>query len=183
VPGPSLQSRTIVLGVSGSIAAYKSADLVRRFQDAGAQVTCVMTSCAGQFITPLTLSALSGQPVRQDPFNETLSAMEHLRLAAACDAVVVAPCTAQLISQLTAGAASDLLTALILTTRKPVFLAPAMHEPMWTHPATQKNVHVCRSYGYTFIGPVDGPLASGKGGAGRMEEPLKIVAQVATALK
>lgn len=178
---PALANREIVLGVSGSIAAYKAADLVRRFRDAGAGVTCVMTPSAARFITPLTLSALSGRPVHHDVLDETSWDMAHLSLSKGADAVVVAPCTAHLLSQLAAGQAGDLLTALLLAARVPVFLAPAMHEPMWTHPACQKNAAACRSHGYRFIGPVRGALASGAGW-GRMEEPDRIVEQVAAAL-
>ncbi len=182
-PTPSLKGREIVLGVTGSIAAYKAAELVRRFRDAGAGVTCVMTPAAARFITPLTLGALSGRPVQQDVFDEKLWAMAHLRLAKEADAVVIAPCTAEHLALLAAGHAGDLLTALVLTTRKPVFIAPALHEPMWTHAATQKNVHLCKDYGYRFIGPVQGPLASGDEGWGRLEDPVKIVAEVAKNLK
>jgi phosphopantothenoylcysteine decarboxylase/phosphopantothenate--cysteine ligase len=178
----SLKGREIVLGVTGSIAAYKAAELVRRFKDAGAGVTCVMTPAATRFITPLTLGALSGRAVQQDVFDEKLWSMAHLRLAKEADAVVVAPCTAEHLALLAAGHAGDLLTALVLTTRKPVFVVPALHEPMWTHPATQKNVRACKDYGYRFIGPVKGPLASGDTGWGRMEEPVKTVAAVAAAL-
>lgn len=179
----SLKGREIVLGVTGSIAAYKAADLTRRFQDAGARVTCVMTPGAAKFITPLTLAALSGRPVAQDVFDTTLWNMAHLKLAKQADAVVVAPCTAEHLSAFAAGRSDDLISALLLAVRKPVFLAPALHEPMWTHPAVKKNVALCQSYGYKFIGPVKGPLASGDTGWGRMEDPLKIVAAVSTALK
>ncbi|MGQ0645803.1 MAG: flavoprotein [Elusimicrobiota bacterium] len=182
MPAVSLKGREIVLGVSGSIAAYKSAELVRRFQDAGAGVTCVLTPSAARFITPLTLSALSGRPARQDVLDASVWDMAHLSLAKDADAVVAAPCTADLLSELAAGRANTLLAALVLAAKIPVFLAPAMHEPMWTHPATQKNVKACSSYGYTLIGPARGPLASGGSGWGRMEEPVRIVAAVAKAL-
>ena len=99
------------------------------------------------------------------------------------NAIVAAPCTAEHLALLAGGHSGDLLTALVLTTRKPVFIAPALHEPMWTHPAAQKNVKLCKDYGYRFIGPVKGPLASGDTGWGRMEDPLKIVAEVAKHLK
>ena len=178
----SLKNREIVLGVTGSIAAYKAADLVRRFRDAGAGVTCVLTEAAARFITPLTLAALSGRPVGRDIFDDKLWSLAHLGLAKTADAVVVAPCTAEHLSLLAAGSGRDLLTALILATRAPVFLVPALHEPMWTHPATQKNVRACREYGYRFVGPVKGPLASGDTGLGRMEETDKIVSAVAEQL-
>ena len=179
----SLKGREIVLGVTGSIAAYKAADLTRRFLDAGARVTCVMTHGATKFITPLTLSALSGRPVAQDVFDTALWNMAHLKLAKEADAVVVAPCTAEHLSAFAAGRSEDLISALLLAVRKPVFLAPALHEPMWTHPAVKKNVAACKEYGYRFLGPVKGPLASGDTGWGRMEDPLKIVATVGAALK
>ena len=180
---PSLKGREIVLGVTGSVAAYKAADLVRRFREAGAGVTCVMTEAAARFVQPLTFAALSGRPVARDAFDYRWWTMAHLSLAKTADAVVVAPCTAEHLSRFAAGSAGDLLGALLLATRKPVFLAPALHEPMWTHPATQKNVRACREYGYRFIGPTKGPLASGDEGLGRMEDPLKIVAEVAKQLK
>jgi phosphopantothenoylcysteine decarboxylase/phosphopantothenate--cysteine ligase len=172
----------IVLGVAGSIAAYKAAEVARRFQDRGAGVTCVMTASAAKFITPLTLSALTGRPAHHDLFDESLWKMAHLTLSKKADAVVVAPCSANLLAKLAAGAADDLLTALVLASRAPVFLAPAMHEPMWTHPATKKNVAACASYGYILLGPVKGPLASGDSGWGRMEEPVKIVEAVVSHL-
>jgi phosphopantothenoylcysteine decarboxylase / phosphopantothenate---cysteine ligase len=108
--------------------------------------------------------------------------MAHLSLSKSADAVLVAPCSANTLAKLAAGQADDLLTALALASRAPVFLAPAMHEPMWTHPATKKNVAACRSYGYRLIGPVRGPLASGDTGWGRLEDPVKIVEAVAAHL-
>ncbi|HRY29033.1 MAG TPA: flavoprotein [Elusimicrobiota bacterium] len=179
---PSLRKREIVLGVTGSIAAYKAAELARRFQDGGARVTCVMTATATKFIAPLTLSALTGRPAAQDMFDQKLWNMSHLSLAQTADAVVVAPCSANVIGKLAAGLADDLLTTLVLAAQVPVFIAPAMHKAMWDHPATRKNVETCRSYGYRFVGPVEGPLASGASGVGRMEEPSRIVETVAAAL-
>jgi phosphopantothenoylcysteine decarboxylase / phosphopantothenate---cysteine ligase len=182
VSSPPLQHREIILGVSGSIAAYKAAELARRFQEAGAGVTCVLTPSAARFVTPLTFSALTGRPAHHDLFDQSIWDMAHLALAKKVHAVVVAPCTADVLASLAAGRSDDLLTALVLATRSPVFLAPAMHEPMWTHPATRKNTLTCRSYGYRIIGPVKGPLASGDGGWGRMEEPAQIVKTVSAAL-
>jgi phosphopantothenoylcysteine decarboxylase/phosphopantothenate--cysteine ligase len=180
---PDLRNRSIVLGVTGSIAAYKAAELVRRLQDAGAGVTCVMTDAATKFVAPLTFAALSGRPVALDAFDTSLWNMAHLALAKESDAILIAPCTAEHLSRFATGSAGDLLSALVLATRKPVFLAPALHEPMWTHAATQKNARACRDYGYTIIGPVKGAFASGETGMGRMEDPEKIVAAVATSLK
>lgn len=176
-----LQGREIVLGVTGSVAAYKAADIARRFQDMGAGVTCVLTEAAARFIPPLTLSALTGRPAYQDMFDERLWHMGHLTLAKT-DAVLVAPCTADALSQLAQGGAGTLLTALILATRAPVFIAPAMHEPMWTHPATQNNVKICKSWGYSFIGPVKGPLASGPEGWGRLADASDILNEVSRRL-
>ncbi len=178
MPQTPLKNREIVLGVTGSIAAYKAADLVRRFQEAGANVTCVMTTSAAEFITPLTLTTLSKRPVLQDMFDRSNKEITHVSLAHRIDAIVAAPCTAHLIAQLAAGFCGDLLTTLILASRVPVFLAPAMHEPMWLHPATKKNAGICRGYGYHLIGPVKGASASGEQGLGRLEEPVKIVEQV-----
>ena len=179
---PRLRNREIILGVTGSVAAYKAAEIVRRFREEGAGVTCVMTESAARFVTPLTFSTLSGRPVARDAFDDKLRVMAHLALAKNADAVLVAPCTAEHLAAFAAGRAGDLLSALLLATRKPVFIAPAMHEPMWTHPATQKNVRACRDYGYRFIGPVKGAFASGDTGLGRLEDPAKIVAAVTAAL-
>lgn len=178
---PRLDQKRIVLGVSGGIAAYKAADVVRRLRDLGATVDCVMTESAARFITPLTLAALSQRPVHHTLFDPSGSS-SHLELAEKADAVVVAPCTANRLSLLAAGAAGDLLTTLVLAARCPVFLVPAMHESMWTHPATQKNVETCKSFGYRLIGPARGPLASGGEGEGRLEDPLRIAQCVADSL-
>lgn len=181
MPG-TLKGREILLGVSASIAAYKAAELVRLFRQAGAGVSCVLTPAAAKFITPLTLSALSGKPTGQDVLDENEWGMAHLSLAKSADAVVIAPCTADFLAQLAAGSADNLLSAAVLVTRAPVFIAPAMHEPMWTHPATQRNVKTCLGFRYQFIGPVKGPLASGDSGLGRMEDPAQIVSHIMDAL-
>lgn len=172
----ALKNKRILLGITGSVAAYKSADLARRFVESGAQVTCVMTDAAQRFITPLTLGALTHERVFTDLFDAGGWNMSHLALAQV-EAVVVAPCSADFLSALAQGRADSLLSALCLATRARVLLAPAMHEPMWTHPATQKNVGLCRDYGYQFIGPEKGSLASGEG-IGRMADPSNIVAGV-----
>lgn len=177
-----LKGREILLGVSASIAAYKAAELVRLLRKAGAEVNCVLTPAAAKFITPLTLSALSGRPTQQDVLDEKVWSMAHLSLAKSADAVLIAPCTADFLAQLASGASDNLISACVLATRAPVFIAPAMHEPMWTHPATQRNVKTCREFGYRFIGPVDGPLASGDSGMGRMEDPARLVSLLTEAL-
>lgn len=176
------RGREILLGVTASIAAYKAAELVRLLRKAGSAVNCVLTPAATKFITPLTLSALSGRPTYQDALDEMAWSMAHLSLAKSADAVLIAPCTADFLAQLASGAADNLLSACVLVTRAPVFIAPAMHEPMWTHPATQRNVKICREFGYRFIGPVEGALASGDSGLGRMEDPAQIVSFLSEAL-
>lgn len=178
-----LRGREIVLGVTGSIAAYRAAEVLRRLQDAGAGVTAVLTPGAEKFITPVTFQALTGRPVATDPFDVEDGRMPHLTLGKGADAVLIAPCTAQTLSGLAAGDAGGLLGAIVLTTRAPVFLAPAMHEPMWTHPATRRNVKICESYGYRILGPARGALASGDSGLGRLEEPARIVDALVRALR
>jgi phosphopantothenoylcysteine decarboxylase/phosphopantothenate--cysteine ligase len=180
--GVNLKGREIVIGVTGSIAAYKAAELVRRFKASGAEVSCVTTPSALKFIPALTLQALSGRPVGQELFDTSLWKAAHLELAKSADAVVIAPCSANTLARLAHGVSDDLLSCLVLTTKAPVFIAPAMHETMWTHDATQKNAGICRGYGYKLIGPIRGPLAFGDMGWGRMEDPKRIVETVAQSL-
>lgn len=131
----------VLLGISGGISAYKSADLVRRLIERGAEVRVVMTQAAQAFITPLTLQALSGHPVRTDLLSpEAEAGMDHIALARWADQVLIAPATADLIARLACGLADDLLTTLVLATEAPVAIAPAMNHQMWAHPATQENV-------------------------------------------
>ncbi|MEK7746902.1 MAG: flavoprotein [Elusimicrobiota bacterium] len=171
--GPA-RTRRVVLGVSGSIAAYKACEVVRALTEGGAQVRCVMTPNALRFITPLTLSALSRNPVVSDLFDPGLWDMAHLSLAGWAQRIVIAPATAGLLSRLAAGSAQGVLESLILAARCPVALAPAMDTEMWEHPATRANVERLRGFGYSIWGPVDGPLASGRRGPGRMMEPAEI---------
>ncbi len=178
----SLSGRTIVLGVSGSVAAYKAADIARRLMDAGAQVTAVLTAGAQKFITPLTFTALTGRPALTEAFLLPTGTMPHLELAKSTAAVLVAPASANTLARLAGGLADDLLASILLVTRAPVFLAPAMHEPMWTHPATQRNVETLKGFGYTILGPATGALASGDQGTGRLLEPDVIVAELVRSL-
>ncbi|HOW28139.1 MAG TPA: flavoprotein [Elusimicrobiota bacterium] len=173
----------IVLCISGSIAAYKSAEIVRCFRRKKADVTCVLTPAARHFVTPLTLSTLTGRPVPQDMFAEPLWNMAHLSLTEKADAILMAPASADLLAKLAHGLADDLPSTLALAASQPVFIAPAMHEGMWLHPATQANVGLCKGYGYRFIGPARGEMASGVVGMGRLEEPALIVDAVLSALK
>jgi phosphopantothenoylcysteine decarboxylase/phosphopantothenate--cysteine ligase len=176
-----LSNKRILLGVTGGIAAYKSAELVRRLREVGAEVRVVMTAGATQFITPLTLQALSGQPVRTAVFDaEAEAAMGHIELARWADAVLIAPATANTLARLAQGLADDLLSTLCLATRAPLLVAPAMNQVMWEHSATQANIAILRERGVQICGPGIGGQACGEVGPGRMLEPPELVAALAT---
>lgn len=182
-----LAGKTIVLGVTGGIAAYKAAELCRALIKEGASVRVVMTRAAQQFITPLTLQTLSGHPVGIDLFDLGREAPDsgigHIQLADEADLVVVAPATADSIARFAAGMADDLLAAVLLATRAPVLLAPAMNVNMWENPLTQENLaRLVRTGRVTTVGPDRGELACGWIGAGRLIEPDQIVAAVIAAL-
>lgn len=171
----TLAHKRIVLGITGSIAAYKAAVLTRRLVEAGADVQVVMTESAGQFITPMTLAALSGHPVRSSLWDETAELnMGHIELARWADLIVIAPATADTLARLVQGRADDLLTTLCLASEADVMVAPAMNHVMWAHPATQANVAALIARDVDFIGPADGELAERESGAGRMVEPEAI---------
>ncbi len=174
-----LSGKQIVLGVSGGIAAYKSADLVRRLSERGAEVRVVMTSGAQEFVTPLTFQAVSGYPVSTtllDPAAE--AAMGHIELARWADLVLIAPASANTLSRLAQGSANDLLGTLCLATEAPIFVAPAMNRVMWANPAVQRNTRQLVNDGVSVIGPAQGEQACGEVGKGRMSEPLEIVAHL-----
>jgi phosphopantothenoylcysteine decarboxylase/phosphopantothenate--cysteine ligase len=180
----TLAGKRVVLGVSGGIAAYKAAELCRLFVKAGATVRVILTEAAAHFITPLTLQTLSGHPVAQSLFDPTEeSQIGHIRLADECDLLVVAPATADVIARIAAGLAGDLLAAVVLASRAPVLLAPAMNVNMWENPLTQANLG--RLLGpdgggrFRTVGPDRGPLACGWVGAGRLIEPPEILAAAA----
>ena len=174
--GPLDQQR-IVLGVTGGIAAYKSPDLVRRLQDAGADVRVVMTPSATRLVAPTVFQAVSGHPVRSELWDDAAeAAMGHIELARWAELVLIAPATAHLMSQLASGSAGNLLTTLCLATSAPVVLAPAMNQAMWRHAATQANRATLESRGVRCIGPASGSQACGDVGPGRMVEPADIVA-------
>ncbi|MHB0887866.1 bifunctional phosphopantothenoylcysteine decarboxylase/phosphopantothenate--cysteine ligase CoaBC [Acidithiobacillus sp.] len=178
-----LAGKRILLGVSGSIAAYKSPDLVRALRAAGAEVRVALSAAAAEFVAPLTLQAVSGQPVRTALFaaaEET--AMDHIRLARWADACLLAPITAHGLARLAQGLADDLISTIVLATRAPVFLAPAMNVQMWEHPATRRNCAALRTDGVHFLGPESGSLACGEEGEGRMLAPERIVAELRLAL-
>ena len=171
-----LRGKNIVLGVCGSIAAYKSAFLVRLLVKAKANVQVVMTPDAVNFITPLTLSTLSKKPVLTEYFDvETGSWNNHVELGLWADIIVIAPVSANTLAKLATGICDNLLSAVYLSARCPVFLAPAMDLDMWAHPATQSNVEKVKSYGNVIVPPGNGELASGLQGEGRMAEPEEIV--------
>lgn len=174
-----MYGQRIVLGVTGGIAAYKAAELVRRLREAGADVRVVMTRGAQAFVTPLTFQALSGHPVHTELLDEAAEAgMGHIELARWADTVLIAPATADCIARLANGLAGDLLTTLCLATTAPLVLAPAMNQQMWRHPATAHNLTVLRERGVRCIGPDEGSQACGDSGPGRMAEPAAIVAEL-----
>jgi phosphopantothenoylcysteine synthetase/decarboxylase len=172
--------RTIVLGVTGSIAAYKAADIASQLVKAGHTVHCVMTSAATQFITPLTLETLSRQPVTTELFAPREWNPTHVAIADVADLLLVAPATADIIAKLALGLADDALssTALALRPEAKVVIAPAMNGKMWLHPATQANVATLKARGVEFIGPDKGLLACGYEGIGRLWPADKIVEHV-----
>jgi len=179
-----LRDERVLLGVSGGIAAYKAAELVRRLRDAGAQVRVVMTDGAKRFITPLTLQALSGNPVRDSLWDEGAeAAMGHIELARWATRVLVAPATADTLARLAHGHADDLLSTLVLATAAPVAVAPAMNQQMWAHPATQANVALLRGRGVQVFGPGAGDQACGEVGPGRLLEPDELVSALASQVR
>ncbi len=172
-----LTGRHVVLGVTGSIAAYKAVALLRRLTERGAQVTVVMTAAAKRFVAPLTFQALSGRPVYDDLFDPRDEIL-HLSLAQAADLFLIAPATADTLARLAAGSANDLLSSLALAARCPVLLAPAMDAVMWEHPLVQRNLEALRGIGVGVIPPESGPLASGLVGPGRLAAEDAILAAV-----
>src|SRR5271165_4804844 len=178
-----ISAARVLLVIGGGIAAYKSLELIRRLRDQGASVQVVMTASAREFITPLSASTLSGQPVRHDLFSLTDKALiGHIELSRSADLVVVAPATANLLARMTGGLADDLATTLLLATDKRVLVAPAMNVRMWLHPATQRNIDQLKADGVAFVGPDEGPMACGEYGPGRMAEPTAIVEAIEAAL-
>ena len=176
-PGFPIDGNRVLLCVCGGIAAYKSAELVRRLRDAGAEVQVAMTENAQRFVGAQTFQALSHRPVRTSLWDaQAEAAMGHLELAGWAQRVVVAPATANTLARLAHGLADDLVSTLCLATEAPLLVAPAMNHRMWRHPATQANVATLLARGVSMVGPNDGPLAEGESGPGRMAEPAEIVA-------
>jgi phosphopantothenoylcysteine decarboxylase / phosphopantothenate---cysteine ligase len=176
------QGRRVVLGVTGSIAAYKSAQIARDLTRLGAAVDVVMTTSARSFVGAITFEALTGRPVAGGILDEG-RALDHTRLAREADAVCIAPATADFIARAAGGRADDMLAAVVLATRAPVIVCPAMNDAMWANPRTTANVEELVRLGCRIVGPADGPLAHGEGsGPGRMEEPGVIVEHIGRAL-
>ena len=178
-PDITLCGKRILLVISGGIAAYKSLELIRRLKERGAAVQCILTAGGAQFITPLSVSALSGERVYQELFSLTDEAeMGHIRLSRECDLIVVAPASADLLSRMAQGRADDLAATTLLATDKPVLVAPAMNVRMWEHGATVANMATLASRGVRVVGPNDGDMACGEYGTGRMAEPDEIAAAI-----
>ncbi len=175
-----LNNKTIILGITGGIAAYKAADLASKLTQAGAKVEVVMTEAAMKFITPLTLRNITHRPVVTDMFELASEwSVEHIALAEAADAVVIAPATANTIARLAAGIADNMLGTIVLATKAPVIIAPAMNDNMYANSVTQKNVTALKARGFTFIEPEAGRLASGKiGGKGRLPDTATIIGAI-----
>jgi phosphopantothenoylcysteine decarboxylase / phosphopantothenate---cysteine ligase len=174
-----IKDKTVVLGITGSIAAYKAADIASKLTQTGAKVEVVMTEAGVKFITPLTLRSLTGRSVvtsmweMASEFN-----IEHVALAEAADIVAIVPATANIIAKLAAGIADDILTCTVLATRAPVLIAPAMHANMYENPVTQENIAKLKARGFIFVGPAYGRLASGKIGLGRLIDTETILAAI-----
>lgn len=180
---PILAGRTVALAVTGSIAAYKAVQVARLCVQAGAKVLPLMTASATRFVGPVTLAGICGEPVHTDMWDAQFEGELHVAIASRADVLVIVPATADVLARLATGRADDLVTATALCARGPVLVAPAMHPNMWTHPAVARNVRELREQGrVSFVGPVDGVVASGESGVGRMAEPEAIVRAIADAL-
>lgn len=178
-----LNGKSILLIIGGGIAAFKSLDLIRRLREEGVRVVPVLTKAAEEFVTPLSVSALSAEKVYRDLFDLTDEAeMGHIELSRAADLIVVAPATADLLAKMAAGLANDLASTLLLATDKRVLVAPSMNVRMWEHPATQRNVEMLKSDGVLVVGPDEGEMACGEFGPGRLSETPDIIGAIRNAL-
>jgi len=179
-----MQSKRILLGVTGGIAAYKSPDLVRRLRERGAEVQVVMTAAAREFVTPTTFQAVSGRPVRSDLWDAAAeAAMGHIELARWAEVVLVAPASADFLARIASGQANDLLATLCLATQAPIAVAPAMNHVMWENPATRANVATLAARGVHVLGPAAGDQACGEVGEGRMLESLDLAERLGALLR
>ena len=170
-----MKTRTVMLGVTGSIAAFKAVEIARELTRSGVVVKVAMTEAATEFIAPLTFEALLSSPVATGLFSGECGPIPHISLADSCDAMLVAPATADAVAKLVHGLGDDIVSCTALACAAPLIVAPAMHENMWLHPATQANVETLKSRGAVVVGPDEGDLASGGKGAGRMSDPSEIV--------
>ncbi len=178
-----MQGKRILLIVGGGIAAYKACELIRLIRKGGGSVRCVLTAGGAQFITPMTLAALSEQPVHTSLWDlKDETEMGHIQLSREADLVVIAPATADLMAKMATGIADDLATTLLLATDKPVLAAPAMNVRMWQHAATRRNVAQLRADGVTVLEPDEGPMACGEFGPGRLPEPDAIYGAIVARL-
>jgi phosphopantothenoylcysteine decarboxylase/phosphopantothenate--cysteine ligase len=179
-----MRGKSVLLIIGGGIAAYKSLELIRRLAERGVQARAILTRAGAEFVTPLSVSALTGEKVYSDLFSLTdESEMGHIELSRAADLVVVAPATADLMGKLAAGLASDLASTALLATDKRILMAPAMNVRMWQSPSVRRSAETLARDGVLFVGPNDGEMACGEFGPGRMAEPLEIVAAIEKALK
>ncbi len=179
-----LAGRKVLLIIGGGIAAYRSLELIRRLRERGAGVTPVLTRGGSEFITPLSVSALAAQKVHTGLFDVTSEAeIGHIELSRSCDLIVVAPATADFLAKMACGLASDLASTLLLATDKKVLVAPSMNLRMWLHPATQRSIATLKADGILFAGPIEGSMACGDFGIGRMAEPTDIVTSIESALQ
>lgn len=175
----ALQNRRILLIIGGGIAAYKCLELIRRLRDKGARVRTILTEAGAQFVTPLSVGTLTGEPVFQSLFDLTREAeIGHIELSRDADLLVVAPATADLMAKMANGLTGDLATTTLLATDKPVLIAPAMNVRMWAHRATQRNLEQLMADGVEIVGPNEGPMACNEYGFGRMAEPAEILAAI-----
>jgi phosphopantothenoylcysteine decarboxylase/phosphopantothenate--cysteine ligase len=178
-----MRGKSILLIIGGGIAAYKSLELIRRLAERGVRSRAILTKAGAEFVTPLSVSALTGQKVFQDLFSLTdESEMGHIELSRAADLVVVAPATADLMGKLAGGLANDLASTTLLATDKKILMAPAMNVRMWESPAVRRSFEILKKDGVLFAGPNDGEMACGEFGTGRMAEPLEIIAAIEAAL-
>ena len=174
------QTKHIVLGVTGSIAAYKAAEIVRSFRKLGCRVSVIMTKAAEEFITPLTLASLSDEKVWRSMFDAEAEEriISHISLAQEADVLLIAPASANMIGKIAHGIADDLLSTVAMATRSTIVIVPAMNDKMYSNPIVQENIQKLRSLGMVFIGPEDGDLACGTQGAGRMADVENIIEEV-----
>lgn len=172
----TLENKSILLIISGGIAAYKSLELIRLIRKSGGHVRCILTKGGEQFVTPLSVSALCEEEVYTDLWSlKDETEMGHIRLSREADLIVIAPASANIMAQMASGLAEDLATTTLLAANKPILIAPAMNHAMWNNPATQRNLKTLQNDGHHFIGPEEGDMACNEHGMGRMSEPADIL--------